>query len=294
MVTGVKEQIRQWWAEYPMTYGEEHGNTQYQDASGAVRVSLGTREFFDRADATFYGWNEPLHGVDGPFSRLFDFASYRGRPVLEVGCGMGCMAMNWAQQGAVVTAVDLNPVSVAQTLRRFELFGLHGHIREADAENLPFADQTFDYAYSWGVLHHTPGIARAISELHRVLKPGGRVGVMLYNRHSLLFRFLVRWQEGFVNLESRWLDDVALASRYADGERREGNPHTWPVTKREIRKDLFSAFSNVRVRVLGTDVPNVLNIWAPELGIKRTPDASIDALARRWGWSLWTTAEKTD
>jgi ubiquinone/menaquinone biosynthesis C-methylase UbiE len=294
MVTGVKEQIRQWWADYPMTYGEEHGNTQYRDASGAVRVSLGTREFFDRADATFYRWNEALHGVDGHFSRLFDFASYRGRPVLEVGCGMGCMAMNWAQQGAVVTAVDLNPVSVVQTLRRFELFGLHGDIREADAENLPFADQTFDYAYSWGVLHHTPGIARAISELHRVLKPGGRVGVMLYNRHSLLFRFLVQWQEGFVNLESRWLDDVALASRYADGERREGNPHTWPVTKREIRKDLFSAFSNVRVRVLGTDVPNVLNIWAPELGIKRTPHASIDALARRWGWSLWTTAEKTD
>ena len=57
---------------------------------------------------------------------------------------------------------------------------------------MPFADATFEYVYSWGVLHHTPGIDRAIAEIHRVLKPGGGVGVMLYNRESLLYRFLVR------------------------------------------------------------------------------------------------------
>jgi SAM-dependent methyltransferase len=292
IVTDVKKAIRQWWADYPMTYGDEHGNTTYRDDTGAVRVSLGTREFFEKADATFYRWNEPLHGPAGRFSRLFDFPAYRGRPVLEVGCGMGCMAMNWALQGAHVTAIDLNPISVAQTARRFELFELQGDIREADAERLPFDDATFDYAYSWGVLHHTPGIGRAIAELHRVLKPGGRIGVMLYNRRSLLFRFLVGWQEGFVNLERRWLDARALASRYADGERREGNPHTWPVTKREVRRNLFHAFDDVRIRVLGTDVPNVLNVWGPELGSRRMSPSSIEALARRWGWSLWATAEK--
>jgi SAM-dependent methyltransferase len=291
-VIDVKQAIRQWWAEYPMTYGEEHGNTDYRDAGGKNHAALGTREFFEKADATFYRWNEHLHGASGPFSNLFPFDQYSGRRVLEVGCGMGCMAMNWARHGARVTAVDLNPVSVAQTQRRFDLFGLDGEIREADAEHLPFEDNSFDYVYSWGVLHHTPGIARAIGELHRVLTPGGRAGVMLYNRESLLFRFLVRWQEGFVNLERRWLDDLALASRYADGERREGNPHTWPVTRAEIERTLFERFSNVTVRVLGTDVPNVLNIWGPELGTKRMPGASVDALARRWGWSLWTTAEK--
>lgn len=288
----LKAAIRRWWADYPMTYGDEHGGTEYRDASGAIRVPLSSREFFERADATFYRWNEPLHSPDGRFARLFDYPAYRGKRVLEVGCGMGCMAMNWALQGAHVTAVDLNPVAVAQTRRRFELFNLSGEVVEVDGERLPFDDGTFDYVYSWGVLHHTPGTRQAIAEIRRVLKPGGATGVMLYNRKSFLYWFIVRWQEGFVNLESRCLDERTLASRYADGDRREGNPHTWPVTVDEIYKDLFHQFDAVRVQVLGTDVPNVLNIWAPELGTKTAGKKTIEALARRWGWSLWTTARR--
>jgi SAM-dependent methyltransferase len=284
----VREEVRNWWAEFPMTYGEEHGNTQYGDGA----VAIGTREFFENADATLYRWNEPLHGPEGPFAKLFDYAACRDRQVLEVGCGMGCMAMNWRRQGARVTAVDLNPVAVAQTRKRFELFGLDGDIREADAARLPFADATFDYVYSWGVLHHSPDLLASLTEIRRVMKPGARIGVMLYNRESLLFRFLVRWQEGFVNFESRWLNDLELASRYGDGERREGNPHTWPVTAEEIRTRLFASFSDVRTRVLGTDVPNVLNVWGAELGSRVMSRASIKALARRWGWSLWATAVK--
>lgn len=274
-----------------MTYGDEHGNTLYQEAGGQP-VALGSREFFEHADTTFYRWNEPLHGPEGPFSRLFDYQSYRDRQVLEIGCGMGCMAMNWAQHGARVTAVDLNPVAVQQTQRRFELFGLTADIRDADAARLPFADQTFDYAYSWGVLHHSPGLKASIAELHRVIKPGARIGVMLYNRESLLYRFLIRWQEGFVNLESRCLTELELASRYTDGERREGNPHTWPVTAAEIHSDLLASFDDVQTRVLGTDIPNVLNIWGNELGSRVMGRSAMKALARRWGWSLWTSARK--
>lgn len=288
----VKEAIRQWWAAFPMTYGDEHGNTTYVDADGVTRVSIGSKAFFENADATFYRWNEPLHSPDGHFAKLFDYPSFRGKRVLEVGCGMGCMAMNWAQQGALVTAVDLNPVAVAQTRRRFELFGLPGDIQEVDGERLPFADETFDFVYSWGVLHHTPGTRQAIAELARVLKPGGRAGVMLYNRESFLYRFVIRWQEGFVNLERRWLDDLGLASRYSDGDRREGNPHTWPVTRAEIEHDLFRPFEAVSVQVLGTDVPNILNVWGNELGTKVMSRPSVQALARRWGWSLWATGVK--
>jgi SAM-dependent methyltransferase len=287
----VRDDVKRWWAEFPMTYGDEHGNTLYGEAA-ADPVAMGTREFFERADATFYRWNEPLHGNDGPFSRLFDYSTHRGRRVLEVGCGMGCMAMNWARQGAQVTAVDLNPVAVEQTRRRFELFGLSGEIREADGGRLPFDDNTFDYVYSWGVLHHSPDLRGSIAELHRVLRPGGRAGVMLYNRESLLYRCVIRWQEGFVNLERGWLTELELASRYGDGERREGNPHTWPVTIAEIRGPLFRPFAAVDVRVLGTDVPNILNALGNELGTRRMSKRAVDALARRWGWSLWTEADK--
>ena len=290
---GLKSDIRDWWAGSPMTYGNVHGNSEYHHPDGTVEVvKLGSQRFFELADETFYRWNLPHHVGGRRFGALFDYERYRGRPVLEVGCGMGCMAMNWAQGGAQVTAVDLNPVSVKQTRARFEIFGLPGDIREADAEALPFSDRQFAFAYSWGVLHHTPGTRQTITELYRVLEPGGRVGVMLYNRRSLLYRFLVRFQEGWVNMERRFLSEIQLASRYGDGERAEGNPHTWPVTADEVRRDLFASFANVRVEVFGTDVPNVLNVWADALGTRRMPKPLVRALARRWGWSLWITGEK--
>ncbi len=288
----VREDVRKWWAEFPMTYGDEHGSTEYGGASRDV--ALGTREFFEQADATFYRWNEPLHGALGPFSNLFDYPKYAGARVLEIGCGMGCMAMNWARQGARVTAIDLNPVAVEQTRRRFELFELSADIREADGGRLPFDEGSFDYVYSWGVLHHSPSLRDSVAEIFRVLRPGGETGVMLYNRESMLYRFVIQWQEGFVNLERRWLDELSLASRYTDGDRREGNPHTWPVTEAELRTSIFDAFADVNVRVLGTDVPNILNGWGNELGTRVMRKSSVAALARRWGWSLWTSARKRD
>ncbi len=293
MADNIKRDIRDWWAGSPMTYGEVHGHSEYRHPDGTVEfVKLGSHRFFELADETFYRWNEPLHADGRRFAAIFDYDRYRGRPVLEVGCGMGCMAMNWAQAGAQTTAVDLNPVSIAQTRTRFELFGLRGDIREADAEALPFADNHFAFAYSWGVLHHTPGTRQAIAELHRIIEPGGRIGVMLYNRKSLLYRFLIRFQEGWVNMERRFLSELQLASRYGDGERMEGNPHTWPVTADEVWGDLFKRFENVQIQVFGTDVPNVLNVWAHALGTQRMPQPFVRALARRWGWSLWITAEK--
>ncbi len=287
-----KEQIRDWWAAAPMTYGERHGTTEFVRPDGSVEaVELGSQRFFELADERLYSWNTRLHTTTGPFAAIFPYSDMAGRRVLEIGCGMGCMAMNWARHGAEITAVDLNPVSVAQTRRRFDLFELKGDIRQADAETLPFADDSFDYVYSWGVLHHTPGTAKAVAEIRRVLKPGAAAGVMLYHRRSFLFMMTVAFQEGFINLERQFLDPLGLASRYGDGAREEGNPHTWPVTRREVQKQLFLSFRNVNIRVLGTDVPPILSAWKPGLG-ETLSKASLAALARRFGWSLWITGIK--
>jgi hypothetical protein len=127
--------------------------------------------------------------------------------------------------------------------------------------------------------------------MHRVLKPAGKLALMLYNRQSILYRYFVAYQEGFVNLERQFLDELGLASRYGDGGRQEGNPHTWPVTKEEAVNEIIPMCNNISIKALGTDVPEALNTWLPGLG-NWLPLSWRKALARRWGWSLWITAEK--
>jgi SAM-dependent methyltransferase len=280
--------VRSWWSANPMSYAATHGGTQF--TSGEA-FQLGTRAFFERLDQEFYSWNRPLHDKR-PFDRLFPFGEYRADSrVLEVGCGLGTMAQAWARNGAHVTAVDLNPTSIAQTRARFSLFGLWGEIGEADARQLPFPAESFDYAYSWGVLHHSPDIARSIAEMMRVLKPGGGFGVMVYNRRSFLHWYMTGYLEGFLHLESQFLGSRELTSRYGDGHREEGNPYTWPMTGSEMTNLLGPFCSDVAVRTLGTDLDHVLQFMLPGLGML-LPAWLKKPWARRFGWSLWVHGHK--
>lgn len=113
-----------------------------------------------------------------------DFPSGSGKRVLEIGVGLGADFLRWARAGAQLTGVDLTERAVARTRSRLEEEGMSADLRVADAEHLPFADESFDIVYSWGVLHHTPNPPAALAEAQRVLAPGGELKVMLYHRHS--------------------------------------------------------------------------------------------------------------
>lgn len=281
-----QKSVAEWWSARPMTYGGTHGECNYEAGTAA----FGTRNFFEQADARLYSWNEPLHD-HRPFGRLFPYDAYRNKRVLEVGCGMGAMTMNWARQGALMTAVDLTQTAVQQTRRRLEIFGLEAEVMQADGRSLPFDDAQFDYVYSWGVLHHSPNLDQSIQELMRVLKSDGEFGVMLYHRHSFLDWYIIRFLEGFLHYENRFLTPLELESRYGDGAREEGNPYTWPITRREARK-LFEQFTTkVDIDVLGTDLDYVFVYLVPGLG-HCLPAWLKKPWARRFGWSLWIHGRK--
>lgn len=112
------------------------------------------------------------------------FDSTSGQSVLEIGVGLGTDHVRFARAGARLTGVDLTEKGIELVRRRLELEGLASDLRVGDAERLPFEDASFDVVYSWGVLHHTPDTPRAVSEAIRVLRPGGRICMMLYARHS--------------------------------------------------------------------------------------------------------------
>lgn len=118
-----------------------------------------------------------------PFAK---FATGRGRDVLEIGVGMGADHMEWAKAGPKgLTGVDLTERAIALTTARFKHAGLKSTLQVADAEKLPFKDNSFDVVYSFGVLHHSPNTPQAFREAARVLRTSGTARIMVYHTYSL-------------------------------------------------------------------------------------------------------------
>jgi ubiquinone/menaquinone biosynthesis C-methylase UbiE len=109
-----------------------------------------------------------------------------GLDVLEIGLGQGADSEQLIRRGARWTGIDLTAEAVARTRRRLDLKTLpYTDVLQGSAVRLPFADASFDLVYSFGVLHHIPDIEAVQAEIARVLRPGGRLAVMLYARRSL-------------------------------------------------------------------------------------------------------------
>ena len=122
------------------------------------------------------------------------FTRFHGKKMLEVGVGAGTDFVQWVRAGAKAHGVDLTEEAIENTKRRLELAGLHAaELRVADAEALPYDDNSFDLVYSWGVIHHSPNTEQCLREIVRVAKPGGTIKIMIYNRHSLFayYRYLI-------------------------------------------------------------------------------------------------------
>ena len=150
-------------------------------------ASCGERLLLEASDRSSYLAQMRKRYELEPFIENFArFEETRDLAVLEIGVGLGADHQRFAEAGARLTGVDLTPRAVGHTRRRFKLFGLIPHLRVADAESLPFSDESFDSVYSWGVLHHSPNTAQAIEEVWRVLRRGGTARIMIYHKHSLV------------------------------------------------------------------------------------------------------------
>ncbi len=125
------------------------------------------------------------YGLEPYIPEFAQFAQARGLKVLEVGVGMGADYLEWLKAGALATGVDLSSASLERARRRCETAGYKPDLQVADAEHLPFPDNSFDIVYSYGVMHHSPDTDQCLREAWRVLKPGGQARIMLYHHPSL-------------------------------------------------------------------------------------------------------------
>ena len=139
----------------------------------------GTREFFQQLDE--YRFDKLNY-----LSRLVDFDGYKGKNLLEVGCGAGIDLVRFASGDAKLTGIDLSKTAIALACKNFEQSELTADLRVMNGECMQFADNTFDMVYAHGVLQYTADSARMINEIHRVLRPGGEAILMVYNKFSWL------------------------------------------------------------------------------------------------------------
>jgi 2-polyprenyl-3-methyl-5-hydroxy-6-metoxy-1,4-benzoquinol methylase len=165
-----QERNRLWWESLPMTY------VGWEDAD---RVPTAPEEF-RVLDAQFLRGN-PWLASD------YDFTARAGERVLEIGCGAGSASCLHARAGASVTGIDLTEQAAQLARANARSQGLSVDVRRMDAERLDFPDASFDYVFSWGVIHHSRATESIIGEIARVLRPGGRGLVMVYNRHSVRY-----------------------------------------------------------------------------------------------------------
>ena len=176
----------------------------------------------------------------------------RGKKVLEVGPGAGGHSALFARHGAVMTSLDLTRARAQSTNAKFKLMGelAKGCIAlQGDAENLPFDDGTFDIVYSNGVLHHTLDTEKALDEVYRVLKPGGRAVIMLYCKNSWHYWFnmflCVGLLKGKAFGDADWLGKATEWG--GKNQQTVANPITRCYTKMGIRK-LFRRFQDLTLR----------------------------------------------
>ncbi len=216
-------------------YWQEHPLHSYE------LCELGTPQFFENLDCIK---RNDIEKFALPF---FAFTSFRGKKVLDAGCGPGWFTIQYALGSAEVTAVDLTPRAVELTLQHLAYKKLAANVREANIENLPFEDESFDLVISLGVLHHTPKITLALHECFRVLKSGGQAKIALYHKGILHQPLIFKLMQQVMRLLgvkhpgadlSRTARDVDEFIRQYDGIR---NPVGIGKTTREWKGELRQA-----------------------------------------------------
>jgi len=170
-----------------------------------------------------------------------------GRQTLEVGLGYGTLSEALARMGADYHGLDIasGPVEMV----RHRLASVTGarpeQVQQGSVLALPFADASFDLVASIGCLHHTGDLFGAIQEVRRVLRPGGRLVMMVYNRRSL--RRLLADPAGAVrNRGESTSADEQTRARYDATTDGAAAPHTDFVTAAELR-GLLHGFKDIRV-----------------------------------------------
>lgn len=201
------------------------------------KLPVGSREYFDEVE-------ERKYFVEPHIPPFAEFSKWRGKRVLEIGCGIGTDTVNFARAGAFVTAVDLSSQSIDVASQRANIFGLGDRIRfhEANCEELPSVVpvDVYDLVYSFGVIHHTPNPEKALEQIKSYMNHESELRLMVYSRVSYKLFWIMK-------VENQWdmsrVDDLIARN----SEAQTGCPVTYTYSFNGLRR-LLTGFEILDMR----------------------------------------------
>lgn len=227
------EDVRAFWNSNPLWTGES-------------KQEPGSRAFFDEHRRVC---------IKDCFGGRMDeriFPADKSAKVLDLGCGIGFWLVEYGERGfADLHGADLVPNSIALAGQRLQHYGLTANLQVENAEQLTYADGTFDHVNCQGVVHHTPSPPKAVAEIARVLKPGGTASISVYYKNIVLRNWRLfsglsrRLGRSGAKLDGRGRediytkDDIGEIVRLYDGK---DNPIGLAYTRNEFREMLEPHF----------------------------------------------------
>lgn len=200
------------------------------------RADVGTRRYFDEVEARKYF-------VEPHIPRFAQFEQWKGKKVLEIGCGIGTDSINFARAGANLTVIDVSSESLALCKQRFEVYGLKARFYQGNAELLDriVPIEQYDLVYSFGVIHHTPNPYRVIEKVKKYMGAGSELRLMLYSKWC--------WKTAWIVLrygQGRFWKLAELVAEHSEAE--SGCPVTYTYSAPEIRNGLLRDFAVRSIR----------------------------------------------
>lgn len=248
-------------------------------------AEIGTEEYFKQVEARKYF-------VEPHIPLFAEFEKWRGKKVLEIGCGIGTDTINFARAGADVTAVDLSMESIKLAKKRAEVFGLSNRIEfyEANAEHLSdfIPAMRYDLVYSFGVIHHSPNPEKIIEQVRaNFVHSYSKLKLMVYYRYSWKVLCILLQENGRF-----WKLDDIIAKH---SEAQTGCPITYSYTKNSVKNLIGDAFEieNIFVdHIFPYEIPKyVMYEYEKEWYFRRLPLTVFRAFEKQFGWHLCLTAK---
>ena len=158
--------VEQFWNQSPCNIKHSH-------------KEVGSKKFFDEVEKKKYF-------VEHHIIKFSEFPKWKGKKVLEIGCGLGTVGINFARHGANYTGFELSSTSLDLTKKRFDIYGYQAVFYLGNAEELSriVPSEIYDLVYSFGVIHHTPRPKKIINEIKKYMNYDSTLKIMLYATNS--------------------------------------------------------------------------------------------------------------